>query len=161
MAEVNDKGEVTVEGEFVGKLDGFRFSQDKAAAARGQNIKRAQLAALAPHFHLRRTVFITRPIPRSTFTEQGGLMWGRSGVGKLVPGRAAEATGEAFVDDEAGADVAQKVQRRLQHFIDRKVAAAFEPLCNFTRRRRSPVWPAALPSDGRRLGLLAPRACRR
>jgi len=33
-----------------------------------------------------------------------------------------------FVDDVAGPEVAQKVQRRLQHFIDRKVAALFEPL---------------------------------
>ncbi|MEH6831546.1 MAG: disulfide oxidoreductase, partial [Sulfitobacter sp.] len=35
---------------------------------------------------------------------------------------------EVFVDDVAGPDVAQKVQRRLQHFIDRKVASLFEPL---------------------------------
>ena len=35
---------------------------------------------------------------------------------------------EAFVDDEAGADVAEKVKRRLQHFIDRKISAAFEPM---------------------------------
>ena len=35
---------------------------------------------------------------------------------------------QAFVDDEAGAEVADKVTRRLQHFIDRKVAALFEPL---------------------------------
>ena len=33
-----------------------------------------------------------------------------------------------FVDDAAGADVAQKVERRLQHFISRKIAALFEPL---------------------------------
>ena len=39
----------------------------------------------------------------------------------------------AFVDDEAGADVAQKVQRRLQHFIDRKVTTLFEPLLNIQR----------------------------
>ncbi len=26
MAEVNDKGEVTVEGEFVGRLEGVRFN---------------------------------------------------------------------------------------------------------------------------------------
>ncbi len=32
LAEVNDKGEVTVEGEFVGRLEGFRFSPDKGAA---------------------------------------------------------------------------------------------------------------------------------
>ena len=32
------------------------------------------------------------------------------------------------MDDVAGPEVAQKVQRRLQHFIDRKIAALFEPL---------------------------------
>ena len=38
-----------------------------------------------------------------------------------------------FVDDEAGTDVTQKVQRRLQHFIDRKIASLFEPLINLQR----------------------------
>ncbi|CAN0600950.1 unnamed protein product, partial [Ectocarpus sp. 12 AP-2014] len=37
------------------------------------------------------------------------------------------------VDEEAGADVSEKVQRRLQHFIDRKIAALFEPLLNIQR----------------------------
>jgi ATP-dependent RNA helicase SUPV3L1/SUV3 len=50
-------------------------------------------------------------------------------VGKLVIGPdPLRPLAEAFVDEEAGADVAQKVQRRLQHFIDRKIAAGFEPL---------------------------------
>jgi ATP-dependent RNA helicase SUPV3L1/SUV3 len=40
---------------------------------------------------------------------------------------------EAFVDEEAGPDVAEKVRRRLQHFIDRKVAAQFEPLIAMQR----------------------------
>lgn len=39
----------------------------------------------------------------------------------------------AFVDEEAGADVAEKVRRRLQHFIDRKIAALFEPLVALAR----------------------------
>ncbi|MXI40503.1 disulfide oxidoreductase, partial [Escherichia coli] len=32
------------------------------------------------------------------------------------------------VDEEAGSEIADKVKRRLQHFIDRKIAALFEPL---------------------------------
>ena len=56
---------------------------------------------------------------------------GELAVGKLVKGAdLMKPQVEAFVDDEAGADVAQKVQRRLQHFIDRKIAALFEPACN-------------------------------
>ncbi|WP_299654380.1 helicase-related protein [uncultured Tateyamaria sp.] len=130
VAEVNDKGEVTVEGEFVGKLDGFRFSQDKGAgAAEAKTIKTAALQALAPHFHLRADRFYNAPDTELDFTEQGGLMWGSSAVGKLVAGQdPLKPQVEVFVDDVAGPEVAQKVQRRLQHFIDRKVAALFEPL---------------------------------
>ncbi|MEO9574601.1 MAG: helicase-related protein [Tateyamaria sp.] len=135
VAEVNDNGEVTVEGEFVGKLDGFRFSQDKGTgAAEAKTIKSAALQALAPHFHLRADRFYNAPDTEIDFTEQGGLMWGSSAVGKLVAGsEALKPQVEVFVDDVAGPEVAQKVQRRAQHFIDRKVAALFEPLLNMER----------------------------
>ncbi|MFT6023785.1 MAG: ATP-dependent RNA helicase SUPV3L1/SUV3 [Ascidiaceihabitans sp.] len=135
VAEVNDAGEVTVEGEFIGKLDGFRFSQDKSAGvAEAKTIKSAALQALGPQFHLRADRFYNAPDTEIDFTEQGGLMWGASAVGKLVAGAdAMKPQVEVFVDDVAGPDVAQKVQRRLQHFIDRKVAALFEPLLNLGR----------------------------
>ena len=130
VAEVNDAGEVTVEGEFVGKLEGFRFSQDKGAgAAEAKAIKSAALQALAPHFHLRADRFYNAPDTEIDFTEQGGLMWGDVAVGKLVAGaEPLRPQVDVFVDDVAGPDVAEKVKRRLQHFIDRKVAALFEPL---------------------------------
>ena len=130
LAEVNDKGEVTVEGEFVGRLEGFRFRQDKDATGQeAKTLRQASLQALAPHFHLRADRFYNAPDTEIDFTEQGGLMWGSDAVGKLVAGAdALKPQIVAFVDDEAGADVAQKVQRRLQHFIDRKIAALFEPL---------------------------------
>ena len=130
LAEVNDKGEVTVEGEFVGRLEGFRFRQDKEATGQeAKTLRQASLQALAPHFHLRADRFYNAPDTEIDFTEQGGLMWGSDAVGKLVAGAdALKPQIVAFVDDEAGAEVAQKVQRRLQHFIDRKIAALFEPL---------------------------------
>ena len=56
-------------------------------------------------------------------------MWGSAAVGKLVAGQEAlKPRIEVFVDDVAGPEVAEKVQRRLQHFMDRKIAALFEPL---------------------------------
>ena len=130
LAEVNDKGEVTVEGEFVGRLEGFRFRQDKDASGQeAKTLRQASLQALAPHFSLRADRFYNAPDTEIDFTEQGGLMWGTEAVGKLVAGAdPLKPTVAAFVDDEAGADVAQKVERRLQHFIDRKIAALFEPL---------------------------------
>ncbi|MFY0617944.1 helicase-related protein [Shimia sp.] len=135
LAEVNDKGEVTVEGEFVGRLEGFRFSADKEASGQeAKTLKTASLQALAPQFHLRADRFYNAPDTEIDFTEQGGLMWGEHAVGKLVAGDdPLKPRIAVFVDDEAGADVAQKVERRLQHFVDRKIAALFEPLLNLSR----------------------------
>ena len=132
LAEVNDIGEVTVEGEFVGRLEGFRFRQDQEASGQeAKTLKAVGLQALAPHFHLRADRFYNSPDTEIDFTEQGGLMWGTQAVGKLVVGDdPLKPKAHAFVDEEAGTDVAQKVERRLQHFIDRKVATLFEPLLN-------------------------------
>lgn len=135
LAEVNDKGEVTVEGEFVGRLEGFRFTPDKSAqGTEAKALKSASLQALAPQFHLRADRFYNAPDTEIDFTDQGGLMWGEYAVGKLVAGaEPLKPMVEVFVDEAAGPDVEQKVQRRLQHFIDRKVAALFEPLLNLSR----------------------------
>lgn len=135
VAEVNDKGEINVEGQFVGRLDGFRFRQDAAASAEeGKTLRTAALQALKPEFHLRADRFYNAPDTEIDFTDQGGLMWGTQAVGKLVAGAdTLHPQVEAFVDEEAGHDVVQKVQRRLQHFIDRKVATLFEPLLALSR----------------------------
>ncbi|MFK7764471.1 MAG: helicase-related protein [Roseobacter sp.] len=135
VADVSNTGEVTVEGEFVGKLEGFRFSQDKGASgAESKTIKTAALQALAPQFHLRADRFYNAPDTEIDFTEQGGLMWGTDAVGKLVAGsEPLKPQVDVFVDDVAGPEVVQKVQRRLQHFIDRRIASAFEPLLNLNR----------------------------
>jgi ATP-dependent RNA helicase SUPV3L1/SUV3 len=135
VAEVNDKGEVTVEGEFAGKLEGFRFKQDASASPdAAKTLAQAAIQALKPEFHLRADRFYNAPDTELDFTEQGGLMWGTNAVGKLVKGaEPAKPAVEAFVDEEAGPEVAEKVRRRLQHFIDRKVAAQFEPLLAMAR----------------------------
>lgn len=135
VAEVNDKGEVMVEGEFVGKLEGFRFRQDASASPdEARTLRQAAVQALRPEFHLRADRFYNAPDTEMDFTEQGGMMWGTTAVGKLVKGaEALRPSVEGFVDEEAGPDVAEKVKRRLQHFIDRKIAALFEPLAAMSR----------------------------
>ena len=135
VAEVNDKGEVMVEGEFVGRLEGFRFRQDASGSPDEAKVMRqAAIQALRPEFHLRADRFYNAPDTEMDFTEQGGLMWGTTAVGKLVKGAdAMRPAVEAFVDEEASEEVAEKVRRRLQHFIDRKVAALFEPLSTLNK----------------------------
>ncbi|MCK0166032.1 hypothetical protein MWU52_00555 [Jannaschia sp. S6380] len=135
LADINDKGEVIVEGETLGRLEGFRFHQTGTTSPdEAKTVRQAATQALRPEFHLRADRFYNAPDTEMDFTEQGGLMWGDQAVGKLVAGAEPLRPGvEAFVDDEAGPEVMQKVQRRLQHFIDRKVAAAMEPLLAMSR----------------------------
>ncbi|MEO0357660.1 MAG: helicase-related protein, partial [Pseudomonadota bacterium] len=73
VADVNDKGEVTVEGQFVGRLAGFRFQQDSSATPdEAKTLRQASLQALAPEFHLRSERFYNAPDTEIDFTEQGG-----------------------------------------------------------------------------------------
>ncbi len=135
VAEVNDKGEVTVEGQLIGRLEGFRFRPDQTTGPdEARTLRQAAQAALVPHFHLRADRMYNAPDTEFELTEQGGLMWGTDAVGKLAAGAdGLRPQAAAFVDDEAGPDVAEKVRRRLQHFIERKVAALFEPLLAMSR----------------------------
>ena len=135
LADINDKGEVMVEGELLGHLEGFRFRQTGTASPdEARTVRQAAAQALRPEFHLRADRFYNAPDTEMDFTEQGGLMWGDQAVGKLVRGPEPLKPGvEPFVDDEAGPEVLQKVQRRLQHFIDRRIAAAMDPLVAMQR----------------------------
>ncbi len=135
VAELTDQGEVHVEGQFVGRLDGFRFRQDASANPdEARTLRQASVAALRPHFHLRADRFYNAPDTEIDITEQGGLMWGEQALGKLVRGSEPMRPGiDVFVDEEAGPEVLQKVQRRLQHFVDRRVAAQLEPLVAMQR----------------------------
>ena len=130
VADVNDKGEVSVEGQFVGRLSGFRFQLDPTATAEeAKTLRSAALAALQPQYNLSSDKFYNAPDKEIDVTEQGGLMWGEHAVGKMCKGADILSPQiEVFVDDEAGPDVAEKVKRRLGHWLDRKIAALFEPL---------------------------------
>ncbi len=135
LAEINDTGEVAVEGETLGRLEGFRFHQTGTTSPdEAKTVRQAATQALRPEFHLRADRFYNAPDTEMDFTEQGGLMWGDQAVGKFVRGaEILKPAVEAFVDDDAGPEVMQKVTRRLQHFVDRKIAAGFEPLLAMSR----------------------------
>ncbi|MBP7001840.1 MAG: hypothetical protein KBB57_09900 [Amaricoccus sp.] len=130
VAKVSDNGEVTIDDQFIGRLDGFRFRLDPAADPdAAKTLRAAGVAALAPALSLRADRFYNAPDPEIDVTEQGGLMWGEHAVGRLVAGAdALSPQVTPFVDEDAAPEIAEKVRRRLGHWIDRKVAALFAPL---------------------------------
>jgi ATP-dependent RNA helicase SUPV3L1/SUV3 len=130
VAEVSDTGDVTVEGHHVGRLEGFQFRPDPEAGAEElKTLKAASLQALQAQFAHRADKFYNAPDTEIDVTDQGGLMWGTDAVGRLEPGAdPLSPQVRAFVDESADPAIAEKVARRLGHWIERKVKALFEPL---------------------------------
>ncbi|MEM9198821.1 MAG: helicase-related protein, partial [Pseudomonadota bacterium] len=130
VAEVDSGGAVTVEGQFMGRLEGFLFHPDpEASADEARNLRSAGREALQVEFNKRADRFYNAPDPEIGLTEQGGLMWGEHAVGRLAPGPDPFSPEvRAFVDEDAAPAVSEKVTRRLTHWINRRIALQFEPL---------------------------------
>ncbi|HET7409598.1 MAG TPA: hypothetical protein VFJ13_05315, partial [Paracoccaceae bacterium] len=130
VAEVNDKGEVTAEGHFLGRLTGFRFAIDETASGDElKTLRSASLEAVGAELSRRADKLYLSPDTEIDVTDQGGLMWGSDAIGRLSKGDDALAPKiNVFVDDMADAQVAEKVERRLRHWLGRRVNALFEPM---------------------------------
>jgi ATP-dependent RNA helicase SUPV3L1/SUV3 len=136
VPKVDDKGCRDRRGPILWAASkAFRFRPEQSSNPdEARTLRQAAAQALAPQFHLRADRFYNAPDTEIDFTEQGGLMWGEHAVGRLAKGpEPLRPDVMAFVDEEAAPEVAQKVLRRLQHFIDRKVAASMEPLLALQR----------------------------
>ncbi|MGE4280657.1 MAG: helicase-related protein, partial [Magnetospirillum sp.] len=87
LGAVARSGEVMVEGQFVGHLDGFRFVAD---AAEGAVAAKAVLAAasrsLKPEIAARVDRLSKAPDQDFRLDSQGRLLWLDQAVGRLVPG---------------------------------------------------------------------------
>jgi ATP-dependent RNA helicase SUPV3L1/SUV3 len=87
VAEVTESGEVTVEGQVLGRIDGFRFRQDDTASPdEAKTLRQAAMAALRPEFHLRADRLYNAPDTAFEMTEEGGLLWGETVVGRWSRG---------------------------------------------------------------------------
>ncbi|MCY4300369.1 MAG: helicase-related protein [Aestuariivita sp.] len=135
LVDVNENGEVRVEGQFVGRLDGFLFIQDSGTlGAESQALKSASLKALRPYLTLRGEQLYNSPDPDIRLTEQGEFMWRESVIGRLAAGHEPlKPTVLIRVDESGGQDLCAKVERRLQHFLERRIETLFEPLIAMQR----------------------------
>ena len=135
LAKVSEFGEVTIDGEVIGSLDGFRFKQDKSSSSEeSKALRQAAVVALEPHITLRAEKLYNAPDLELDITTQGKITWGDMIVGKLVRGsEILNPVVDPFVDQEITVDLKNKILRRLQHFVDRKIAASFEKLISMSK----------------------------
>lgn len=139
LGAVTRSGEVVVEGEYVGTMQGFRFQPDRVdrgedsrpLLSAAQRVLRAEIGSRVERFE-------QAPDEALSLDGEARICWEGSAVAALMPGAdvlqpRAEALGSDLLD---GAHRAA-IRRRAQAWIDGRIARLLRPLTALRDLRRS------------------------
>ena len=130
MTNIEAGGEVHVEGEFVGRIEGLNFKPDAASAVTElQTLKAASLAAVTTEILARAKALAATPDTELKMTRVGAINWNGQAVGQVKPGdHALRPQVDVIADDILQGAARDEVKERLQKFVGRHVATTLEPL---------------------------------
>ncbi len=134
MAEINTAGDITVEGEFVGRLDGFRFIADShAGGAQEKALRAASLKAAAEKIAERADEFAKSDDSQISFDSSGKIIWRDQVIARLQAGTTIlKPDIEIFADEQLSGPEYERVQNRLKTYVDAQIAKHLEPLVNLS-----------------------------
>lgn len=129
-AEISQTGDVMVEGHHVGRLEGFRFTMDKATE--GTDAKAIRIAAhkaLAPEYETRAERLAAAANGDLTIASDGVVRWIGAPVASLVSGDEFLKPRTVLLADEQLAGAARdKVTQRIDRFVAYHFETAVKPL---------------------------------
>ena len=141
LAAVSRKGDVLVEGHFVGRLKGFRFIADDTETE--PNAKRAATAAAmrALRSEMPRRVAHLRAEPDAAFTPDAGarILWRGEPVGRITAGSdVLEPVARVMDSDLLEAHLRDRIQARLADWLDNYVSHRMKSLVKARQADLSP-----------------------
>ena len=127
---LDDSGGVTVDGEPIGKLEGFRFEADaRAEGIHGRTLRAAALRGLEGEFFQRARRLLEADDKTITLSEHGKIWWDGAIVASLIAGPSAlEPKLAVHSDAHLRPDLRVEIQRRLDTWLSERIASKFEPL---------------------------------
>lgn len=129
-AEVTPSGDVLVEGQHVGQLNGFRFTADPAAAGEAAKaLNAAAQKALASEIEAR-AVRVSEAVDDAFLLANDGVIrWLGEPIGKICAGsRVLEPRVSILADEQLTGQSLALVQRRLDLWLDQHVKKLLGPL---------------------------------
>ena len=129
-AEINQTGDVTVEGQHVGLLQGFRFTPDpNANGSEMKALRAAAQKALASEIDARAERLERAPDEEMVLTATGELRWRGELVARLTPADDVLKPQVVLLADEqlTGAP-RDTVQKRLDLFVTTRIEMLLKPL---------------------------------
>ncbi|MBL8531941.1 MAG: helicase [Hyphomonadaceae bacterium] len=131
LAGVSPEGEVTVEGHYVGALEGLEFRPDPRVSQglEGRAVRNAAMRALKPELARRLARVANADEGEITLTRDGRLKFDGAGVARLVRGAPLLAPRLELIGAEGSAETQRAAAReRLEYWLARKVGADLRPL---------------------------------
>ncbi len=134
MAEINNAGEIHVEGEFVGRLEGFRFIPDShAGGAQGKALRAASLKATAEKIAERVDEFIKSADEHISVDGTGRFIWQEHTIAQLRSGATVlKPDVDIIADEQLSNGDRERVQGRLAAFAEAQIDKHLEPLVNLS-----------------------------
>lgn len=128
--EINQTGDVLVEGQHIGQLQGFRFAPDAAAEGPdGKTVRAAAQKALVSEIERRAEKLSKAPNEEFALSTDGTIRWQGEIVARLIAGETVLAPGFVILADETlTGPVRDKVHERISLWIKAHVGTLLKPL---------------------------------
>ena len=129
-AEITPSGDVLVEGQHIGRLQGFRFAPDAVAdSPEGKAVRAAAQKALASEIEARADRLSRAANEDFVLSSEGTIRWQGEPVAKLTAGEDALAPGFVLLADEHLTGPARdKVQERVNLWLKAHIGTLLKPL---------------------------------
>ncbi|MBM3625889.1 MAG: helicase, partial [Alphaproteobacteria bacterium] len=129
-AEINAAGDVMVEGQHVGSLQGFRFTPDPGAAGEAaKTLNAAAQKALAGEFEARATRVFDAVDDAFALGNDGLIRWLGEPVARIAAGAGAlSPTTRILADEQVTGPALEKVKQRLDLWLAQHVKKLLGPL---------------------------------
>lgn len=134
MTEMNTAGEILVEGEYVGKLDGFRFIPDThSGGAQGRALRAASLKATAEKISERVSEFVKSADEHISIDSTGKVIWQDQTIAQLRAGPSIlKPDIDIFADEQLSGNERDQVHEHLSKYINTQIEKHLEPLVNLS-----------------------------
>ena len=146
---LDEAGGVSISGEAIGRLDGFRFVPDpRAVGLQGRTLRAAALKGLESEIAARSHALVAAEDSAITLSEHGKLWWDGAIVARLVAGSSPLQPGiQMQADDHVRTEA---LQARLENWIAARIAARLGPLLALRDATQARTGTdSALPGDAR------------
>ena len=135
FAEIEKDGRVVVEKHYVGKLEGFCFTPDQAAAGvHGKAARNAAAKVLVHELAARSDRLAAAPDTAFTLTREGQIIWEHQEIGRLTAGEdPLKPNFTLFSDEHLAAIDKENITKRIETWLAHHIEVRLKPLVELAK----------------------------